>query len=714
MAQSARRAEAVSLGGLSLQILFFAITLLVALWNGSYATFAAAFYVLGGVIIWAAILLVFHQVKLVRLEALESEQIERDRQVLGAEALFDEGRGPLGMVRVAQARLEWMQKWLVPLFGLLASLYLIGMGAYLHKGFMTYPIGAEAWPEVANASLTLAFVGGVAFVSFLFSRYTVGMARVGRDWRLLRAGGSYLTGNALISGLTAAMLGFVAYGKSLPEQVFAKTIPVVMVLVGAEIILNLVLDIYRPRRPGEISRAAFDSRLLGLVSEPGGIARTIAEAVNYQFGFEVSKTWFYQLLQRWALVLVGAAIGIIFLMTCLVIVEPGEEAVIERFGSPLGLEERSIVALGPGPHLKYPWPIDQATRYPVDRIRTVQLGFGQWKDPKRAPRAEEVPSLILWTSGIHGPGEELDFVLPVKLRPGQERLAASRPTSTSQEGAGEGLKTPAVNLLRIDLPILYRVKDLYQYAFQYSNPETLIESAAYGEMVRYVASRDLDELLAVSRTQAANDLRRLIQLRCDHLGVGVEITAVGLQNIHPPQPVAKEFEAYLNARYEAGEALALAEGEATKMLTQAADSRRLAEQLAESINLIQRLNADGAPEKDITRAREAVEVHFAGQAGVSEGASGMAAEIVSMAKAERWMEENLARGRVASFKKELAAYRASPQLYKVRRYVEVMINGLRDANKYVIARDGEVFLRYDSQEREKVQLEDIDYNLPPG
>ena len=34
------------------------------------------------------------------------------------------------------------------------------------------------------------------------------------------------------------------------------------------------------------------------IAEPGRIGSSIADALNYQFGFEVSKTWFYQLLSR--------------------------------------------------------------------------------------------------------------------------------------------------------------------------------------------------------------------------------------------------------------------------------------------------------------------------------------------------------------------------------------------------------------------------------
>jgi hypothetical protein len=45
-------------------------------------------------------------------------------------------------------------------------------------------------------------------------------------------------------------------------------IPWVMIVLGAEILLNTILDIYRPRVAGQYAQAAFDSRLLGLVNEP--------------------------------------------------------------------------------------------------------------------------------------------------------------------------------------------------------------------------------------------------------------------------------------------------------------------------------------------------------------------------------------------------------------------------------------------------------------
>ncbi len=706
MAQSARRAEVVGLCGLGLQVAFFAILLAVALWNASQATFVTAFFVLGGVIIWLAIVLLYHQEKLVYLEALEAEQIGRDREAIGAEAIFTESRAGVDTLLVAKTRLEWMQKWLLPIAASLSSIYLIAMGVGLFQWYLTQPVGSVEWPELKNASASLAFVGGVAFLSFLFSRYAVGMARIGPMWRLMRAGGSFLTGNALASALVAGMLGFAAYGKTTPEQVLAKIIPIVMCVIGAEFILNLILDVYRPRKAGEVERPAFDSRLLGLISEPGGIARTIADAVNYQFGFEVSKTWFYQLLQRWAIVLAGAAVLILFLMTSLVIVEPDELAIVERFGEPLGLDvnEKKVATLGPGIHIKAPWPIDQARRYPVDHVHTILLGFGPW-NRRNAPNVPDVPKLILWTNPIHGPGEELDFVMPVP--PEVQEIAVTQPGEALEEVV-EGGDIPAVNLIRVSLPVMYRIRDLYQYAFHYTSPETLIESAAYGELVRYVSSRDLDTMLAEGREVASEALRKAIQRRCDALGVGVEIVFSGIQNIHPPQKTAKEFEAYLNARYEKGASIARAEGAVNGLLSRAAGSRARAERMGKAIDRVQDLIRNGASTEKIAEARVEADRVFAERLG------GQAAKIVAIARADRWTRENAERGRSLEFLSALPAHQVSPKLYRTRRIVEALTGALRGARKYVFARDGEVYVRYDARIEERVQLEDIDYNVPPG
>ena len=60
------------------------------------------------------------------------------------------------------------------------------------------------------------------------------------------------------------------------------------------------------------------------------MGHSIAETLNYQFGFEVSKTWFYQLLSRAFVPLVVLGILVMFLISTIVIVPEGNQAVLFR------------------------------------------------------------------------------------------------------------------------------------------------------------------------------------------------------------------------------------------------------------------------------------------------------------------------------------------------------------------------------------------------
>src|SRR5690606_7562661 len=140
--------------------------------------------------------------------------------------------------------------------------------------------------------------------------------------------------------------------------------PILMVILGLETLLNFLLDVYRPRSPGTEPRAAFDSRLLGLISEPGGIAHSLQEAINYQFGCQVSQTWFYQLMERTLAPLVLVGVLAVWLLTCLVVVQPYERVIIERFGRQLDPGN----PLGPGLHFKWPAPFELARRFNTGQL----------------------------------------------------------------------------------------------------------------------------------------------------------------------------------------------------------------------------------------------------------------------------------------------------------------------------------------------------------
>ena len=76
--------------------------------------------------------------------------------------------------------------------------------------------------------------------------------------------------------------------------------------------------------------------------------------MNYQFGFEVSQTWFYQLLQKWLVPLLGAGLLILWLLTSVLWFNPA--ARVDR----LLWAQLNADALSARLLLKLPWPVDIA------------------------------------------------------------------------------------------------------------------------------------------------------------------------------------------------------------------------------------------------------------------------------------------------------------------------------------------------------------------
>ncbi|NOT01300.1 MAG: hypothetical protein HOP29_11805, partial [Phycisphaerales bacterium] len=350
-----RRGKLVGLTGLLIQLGLFVVVLVAAVWSGveSDAVLASARHLAGGLLIWLILAVVFAQRQRSRVEDLDTEQLRRAQQKGLATSIFDVGDEAMLLHR---RRLNWTIRFLVPVFTVLTAVYLIG-GTF---AWWRWPLGAgladdHAWRRTKDPFVLMLLMAGVGVVSFAYARYVVGMSRHA-PWRLLRAGGSYLLGCSLTAVVVAAAMAMarVETTRLWAEPVAAYAIRVGMLLLGVEILLNFILDFYRPRRTGEDIRPAFDSRVLALLGEPGGVVRSIAETINYQFGFEVSSTWFYKLVQRSVFPLVVLTAVVLMLLTSVVVVDVDERAYIERFGRQVA--SAGGEPLGPGLHFKWFWP----------------------------------------------------------------------------------------------------------------------------------------------------------------------------------------------------------------------------------------------------------------------------------------------------------------------------------------------------------------------
>jgi membrane protease subunit HflK len=445
-----------------------------------------------------------------RLEKLEFEELARAR---GETTLFAAKDAEIFPAQRARAQFE---KFFVPGFGVLLFLLEAGAAWLLWRWISKADNGIV--PDRAMASLSL--FGILALLLFLLGRFSVTIARL-ENHRLLRPGASFLLAGAYICFVTA--LGIAGTRAEFPRVDFyvARALCLLLGLMAAEMLVTLLLEIYRPRLKGKIARPLYESRLVGLLAQPESLFTTAAQALDYQFGFKVSETWFFQLLQKNLPMLLVAQLAVLFLSTGVVFIDPGEQAVLEQFGRPVGVLE-------PGAHLKWPWPADKIYRYRTEQIQTFAIGY--------TPDAQsEGANTILW-SVSHA--KEDNFL-----------VGNREPVTIKNEGADtrDTLKAPPVSLITVSIPVQFQITNVMEWAYQNASPASLLQDLATRTVIYYLAGVDLSDVMSHARLEAAQELRDRIQSAANEHRLGAKILFVGLQDIHPPMQVAGDYEKVVGA-----------------------------------------------------------------------------------------------------------------------------------------------------------------------
>lgn len=690
--ESNKRGITVSAVGLVVQGALLALLLVVMLVTGSPVAWSIMLAQVGGLGVWLASLVLFYCRHTAEVEQREMAQLAADK---GESGIFGEVADEM---RVAQRRLRWMERFLPSGLTLAMAAYHLAVAGMLVRRMSLLPGPGETEMTLAWAFFSL----GGAFLAFLVSRYAIGMSH-NPDWRLLRAGGSYLSYASALTVALAAVFFCQHLEITWPYWAVLWAVPVVLVVLAIELVLNFILDFYRPRVEGIESRFSFDSRLLNLLAEPGSVARSLAEALNYQFGFEVSGTWFYQLLQKAFLPLLLFGTAVLFAVSSLVLVGPGQEAVVLNWGrAPAGQE-----TLGPGLHLKLPWPIQTAELVDVEHIRRIAIGVGEDRDASddrvRRHDGDEV-EVYLWTEE-HGQREEYNLLAARQFQAsGEDGRETVSPTTAPAEA--DGTDNQPVSLVRIVGDVHYRVAEVYDFAFGVDEPEALLNRIADRELMILAASRDIDSLMSSQRRELGEILARRIQAQADARQLGVQVTGVYLQGIHPPAEVAGAFENVINADLGAEAAIQRARGDAEVTLSEAAGSSTMAYRLLEAIRRVNELEDRGAPPAEIDRAELAAERLLWGAVGVDDGglrAGGAASELIAVAQANRWTEVNQARAQIEEYLRQREAYADAPQLYRQSQLLDVLAAAMADARKIVIGLDpARLEVRFDKQQTRDV------------
>jgi len=658
-----RKATKISLLGLVLQAMFAIGTAIFARYaGGDHAAMSAAIAMGVGCIVWFALVVLYDQHRRERIEALEADSLAAAESA--AASAFDSSDSEL---RPAAQRLELITKWFLPGISLLVGALLLGIG-YLRLAVGDHSALSLSDPDAFGMPGYSVFGGGMALVigvvGFVFARFVSGMSKE-PAWSALRAGAAQTVGASLL-GLLLMVSLFVlaAKGPDWPHRALQIVVPVAMMVGGIEVFALFILDVYRPRAPGELMRPSFDSRILGFVAAPDKIAESVGEAINYQFGVDVTSSWFYQMLRRWAtwLVLFGLVTG--WLMSTLVVIQPHQRAMILTFGKVTRPD------VGPGLHLKWPWPVSQVLT-PAHTIDVGETGSREVKTTTGVqvmhlgtnPPDDDSNEPILWTTQ-HATIELLHVVQP------------SRASVTGTGSAGE------LSLVAIEVPVQYVIENVDTYT-RLSAPgqqQRLLESVGKAVVTRYVSTLSVDQVISSDRSGIAAELRRELEAAFANLndgaGAGVRLTFVGVSGVHPPRDVSPDFEAVVQAEQEREQMIEQARAYEISQLTGAAGSVELANEIVARLDGVDAMRALGASEAEIDEAELEVQK-------LLEGAGGDAGRLLLEASSRRWEAHMAERGKAALFAGQQAAYEASPRLYRSQLYFQALLEAMRGQRVYL-------------------------------
>lgn len=266
----------------------------------------------------------------------------------------------------------------------------------------------------------------------------------------------------------------------------------------------------KPSRALELTRAVM-SRLGGALSDfiSHGAGATALGDMRAAFGHLARNPH----LGKIALGMVVA----LYLLSGVYIVNPGEEAVVRRFGQ---VTQRRV---GEGLHYRLPYPFERVDVINVSQIRREGIG----------------------------------------LRPPEHEVTL-HPTEEPQILTGDE------NIISVKVIVQYRIKDPADYLLRVDyDGNSLIRNTVRDVLVTLGGRSVVDDLLTTGRPDLQRAILASAQKTLDNYQSGLQLVSINLQEVYPPKEVADAFRNVSSAREEKEATINDAVGYANSVLPKA-------------------------------------------------------------------------------------------------------------------------------------------------
>ncbi len=242
--------------------------------------------------------------------------------------------------------------------------------------------------------------------------------------------------------------------------------------------------------------------------------------------------------------LVGA-VAVVWLLSGIFIVNPDEEGVVLRFG-------KYVRTVGPGPHYHLPAPIEVVYKPKVTQVMRGEVGF-------------------------RSVGQERSF------QQGQLR-------AVPEEGS---MLTGDENIVTVQFSVQYKISDAVEYLFNVTDQAAVVRNAAEAAMREVIGKSMIDSAITDGKIQIQSDATELLQNILNRYDIGVQIIAVQLQDVHPPQEVIDAFKDVASAREDKSRIINEAEAYRNELLPKARGKAAELENQAQAYKETRVQNAEG-------------------------------------------------------------------------------------------------------------------------
>ena len=185
---------------------------------------------------------------------------------------------------------------------------------------------------------------------------------------------------------------------------------------------------------------------------------------------------------------------IVWMASGIYIIDPAERGVVLRFGA-------FQTSTTQGPHWHIPYPVESVYKVNVEQVRSAEIGFRNAQNS--------------YSSGVSS-----------------ESLMLTRDE----------------NMVDVKLAVQYKIANAQDYLFNVSNPELTLSHVVQSIIRQVVGDNTMDFVLTTGRDQVAQEVKTASQALINDYGLGIQITAVTMQDAQPPVQLKAAFDDVVKAR----------------------------------------------------------------------------------------------------------------------------------------------------------------------